>query len=378
LHASKLITIATLGLALTLTGCGALTPDAATTPAATPMPVAGAAGWIPSTFSAEGIWTATVDDGSPLAVGNSGVATVSRNTISVRDAATGAVLWSSTPTTGSPALSFASDNGKEFLLAAYGSGTSEARIDAYLTTHSGENVAPRSTSRFVSEDGENVTIKASSSGALVSIGAERKAYRPDHPDAPVVAANARALVNDSILTVDPSGTFGLEGITGASVWSSSKVKPAGAKPDTQGTFLAESNGLIAAKWPGTDGKDLLVLLRAVGGTVAATAPAAAAGPPGALLASTDGRWGAYGRQVINASTGAVYELPADLSAALVDRAVVYSSGAHGSAYDAIGKISIPSPKGAPKMVTPQGQGVFISGTEMTIAQMNSLGAKVTG
>jgi hypothetical protein len=333
---------------------------------------------MPSTFSADGAWSAKVDENSPVAAGNSGIASVSGQVITVRDAVTGSAVWSSAPITGAPTLSFASDGGSEFLLATYGSGSNAAHVDAYLTTRSGEGIEPRSTARFSGKDDAIVTIKASTSGALISIGADRKVYRPNQQQTVAVSEHARALINDSILTVDPSGAFGVQSLSGTKVWSSSSVKPAGAKADSQGTFLAEDNGLIAAKWAGASGNELLVLLRAVGGTIAASAPLPAGGASSALLASKDGRWGVYANLVLNTSTGSVYELPADISPALVDRAVVYGAGDHGNAYDAIGKATVMSPKGAPKLVAPQGQGIFLSGTELTVGQMNSLGVKFAG
>lgn len=377
MHARKSITLTALSLALALSGCAAepaATPSPTTS--AAPAPIVGAASWMPSTFSAAGIWTATTDPSTPLATGLSGIASISGGVITVRDGVDGRTLWSSAPIVGSPLLSFAVDGGKEYLLAIYGSGTPDARIDAYLTTRSGEGVTPASSTPLSGED--VLTIKASPSGALISREAERTVYRPSRASVVPAAPNSVTLVNDSTLTLDRAGTFGLVSLTGATVWSSAGLSVPGAQPGSRGTFLAESNGVVAAKWPGTDGKDLQVLVRAVSGTVVAVAPADAAVPAGALLVSQDGRWAVYAQRLFNAATGAAYELPADLKAAVVDRAVVYSADAHGVAYDAVGKLKFPTVQGAPKLITPHGQGVFHSGTEMTVGQMNSLGVKALG
>lgn len=376
MHARKFLTVASLGLSLTVAGCGTA-PAPSQAPAATQAAVIdGAAGWIPSTFSSEGIWTAKTDENSPAAVGLSGIATISGHAITVRDGATGGILWSSAPVPGTPDLSFASDGGKEFLLATYGNGTAEARIDAYLTTRVGGGVAPESSTKFTAARAEKVTVQTSSTGALVAIGTARKVYRPSHSEQVSVSDKSVALLNDATLTVD-AGAFGLRSLGGAKVWSSVDLKPSGAAPGSSGTFISQNQGLIVAKWPGAEGKDLVVLVRGVSGTVAAVAPAAAAGASNALLVSQDGRWAVYGPRVFNSATGAVYDLPADLAPSMVERAVVYSSVAHGNAYDAIGKTTISSPKSSPKLISPLGQGVFFSGTDLTVAQANTLGAKVT-
>lgn len=331
---------------------------------------------MPSTFSAEGIWNAATDANSPLAAGYSGVASIAGGVITVRDGVDGRIRWSSAPIAGSPALSFAVDGGKEYLLASYGTGTPDARIDAYLTTRSGEGVMPASTTPI--SGGDTIVIKASPSGALLARGAERAAYQPEQGTVVPASASSAALINDSTLIVDTAGNFGLESLPGAKVWSSTGLAVPGAQSGSRGTFLAESNGLVMAKWPGADGKDLHVLVRAVSGSVAAVAPVVAPEPAGALLVSQDGRWAVYAHRLFNAATGDAYDLPADLSAAVVDRAVVYSSNAHGEAYDAVGKLKFPLVNGAPKLITPLGQGVFHSGTELTIGQMNSLGVKALG
>lgn len=382
MQAKKLFTASTLGLSLLLTGCGVLPTGAATAPP-TQAPLVGAAGWVPSTFSTDGIWNAATDDNTPLASGLSGIASITGHVITVRDGATGAIEWSSAGITGTPALSFASDGGKEYLLAVYGNGSPDARIDAYLTTRSGESITPSSSTHFTGDPAGKgaagpVAVKAYAGGALVSTGSTSQVFRPGHPDAAMVSSQSVAAVNDATLVVDPAGNFGLESLTGVKVWSSASLKPSGTAPGSHGTFLAADNGLIVAKWPGTDGRDLAVFIRAVGGVVAASAPVAAGEATGAFLASSDGRWGVYAHRVFNAATGVIYELPADFKPALVDRSVVYSSDAHGNAYDPIGKSQIPSPNGSPKLVTPQGQGVFLSGTEMTVAQMNTLGVKRAG
>jgi len=376
-HARTRFTTAALGLALTLSACGAAPGGpAASQSAPADAAVQSATAWIPSTFSSAGSWTTRVDENSPVAAGAAGVAALTGRAITVHDSTTGATLWSSAPVTGTPELSFATDGGKEYLLATYGNGTAEARIDAYLTTRIGDGLAPSSSTRFTAAKKQNVTITRSSHGALVANGDARQVYRPAAAQAVDVPDNAVAMINDATITTDGS-TFELKAISGASVWTSAKLKPAGAAAGSQGSYLGVSNGLIAAKWAGADGKDIIAIIRAVNGSVAAVVPSAPGAAGTTLLASADGRWAVYGQKVINAATGASYDLPADVHPVLVDRAVVYSGGEHGNAFDAISQKAITSPKGAPKVVTPLGQGVFFSGTDLTVAQANTLGGKLS-
>lgn len=347
-------------------GCSSTPSPAATLP----TPSASAPSWLPAGFSSATVKTMTADESASIAAGEQYVATVVDGHIVVADPASGLALWASQDEVKGPTLAFAKRNGTEYLLSIEGAGTKAAQVATYRVVQPGPTATPDSSVEVSTE--ADMSLSAANSGVLISAGDARKFIPPlgqplDLPKGTI------AVVNDAAVQASEGSSFSVTSFDGTSVWTSDDITPKGISG--AGKFLGVSGGVIAAAWPSAGDKDgLTVLIQAVSGKVLSMHRTEPSQTPSRVLASSDGRWAVVGGQVMRSDADTAAILPEGLAPVAIEQGIVFGTADDEPvAWDALSSSILSKGVLAPAAITAAGYGAFRDSTQISFAQLNTLG-----
>lgn len=367
---NKALTLA-VAAAIVAAASGCSSTEAAPSPAvASPSPSISVPSWLPAGFNSTSLKTMTADESAPIAAGEQYVATVVDGHIVMADPASGLAIWTSQDEVKVPALAFTKRNGTEYLIAIQGAGTKAAQVTTYRVAQPGPTATPDSSVDVSTE--ADISLSTANSGVLLSAGDARKFLPPlgqplDLPKATI------AVVNDAAVQASEDGSFSVTSFDGSAVWSSADITPKSTKG--AGKFLGVSGGVIAASWSSAGAKEgLTVLIQAASGKVLSMHRTEPSQTPSRVLASSDGRWAVVGGQVMRSDADAAATLPEGLTPVAVEQGIVFGTADDESvAWDALSSSTLGEGVHAPAAVTAAGYGVFRDSTEVSFAQLNTLG-----